>query len=254
MKMFPVLFFAAVLFAHGAGFDHSHRALDTILKQQVEDGRVDYRALKENRQPLDDCLRQLGAVTETGFKQWTEPQQLAFLINLYNAATLQLIIDHYPVKSIKDIGGLLKGPWKQEFVPLFGRKVTLDHLEHEVLRAKYDEPRIHFGLVCAAKGCPPLRPEAFTAEQLETQLDEQGRLFLRDPKKNRVEARTRTVYLSPIFKWFSEDFERSSGSILKFVARYFEAKDQEFLNTEKNWRIRYTDYDWSLNEVVRPQP
>ena len=245
---FVTAVFISLCLGRAAEFDHTHAALDRVLKARVKNERVDYVALKKDSKDLDAWLKSAGAVTEAEFNRWTQPQQLAFLINLYNAATLKLIVDHYPVKSIKDIGNVFKGPWKQEVVPLLGKTVTLDYLEHGVLRKKYTEPRVHFAIVCAAKGCPPLRAEAFVADKLNEQLDEQGRIFLGTQEKNRWDAGARVLYLSPIFKWFSEDFEKKSGSVVKFVAPYFPAEAQKQIQAAKSPDIRYTDYDWSLNE------
>ena len=241
--------FLSLCFGHAAEFDHTHATLDRVLKARVKNERVDYVALKKDSKDLDAWLKSAGTVTETEFNRWTQSQQLAFLINLYNAATLKLIVDHYPVKSIKDIGSVFKGPWKQEVVPLLGKTVTLDYLEHSVLRKKYAEPRIHFAIVCAAKGCPPLRAEAFVPDKLNEQLDEQGRIFLGTKEKNRWDANAHVLYLSPIFKWFSEDFEKKSGTVVTFIARFLPKEVQaEILTKTKTFDIRYTDYDWSLNE------
>ena len=234
--------------ASAAEFDHSHAALDRVLKARVKNDRVDYAGLKADSKDLDAWLKNAGGVTEAEFNRWSQPQQLAFLMNLYNAATLRLIIDNYPLKSIKDIGSLFKGPWKQEVVPLFGKTVTLDHLEHDILRKKYAEPRLHFAIVCAAKGCPPLRAEAFVPDKLNEQLDEQGRIFMGTKEKNRFDAKGGTLYLSPIFKWFSEDFEKKSGSVTKFVTPFFPPEVQKQIQAAKSSDIRYTDYDWSLND------
>lgn len=242
------VFLLALAASTGFAFDHTHAAFSAVLKQQVNGGWVDYAGLKADANPLNDYLDQLAAVSEAEFNAWPEKERLAFLINLYNAATLKLIVDHYPVKSIKDIGGLLKGPWKQEVVRLFGKVTTLDELEHGVIRKKYDDPRAHFALVCAARGCPPLRPEAYVGARLDEQLDDQGRAFLAQSQKNRIEGGERTIYLSPIFKWFSGDFEKKSGSVLKFIEPYLSEKDRSVLSAAK---IRYTDYDWSLNDKAR---
>ena len=239
-------------FAHAAEFDHTHAALDRVLKTYVKNERVDYAALKANPQDLDAWLKSAGAVTEADFNRWTQPQQLAFLINLYNAATLRLILDHYPIQSIKDIGNVFKGPWKQEVVSLHGKKVTLDYLEHGVLRKKYAEPRVHFAIVCAAKGCPSLRAEAFVADKLNEQLDGQGRVFLGTKAKNRWDAKGGVLYLSPIFKWFSEDFEKKSGSVVKFVTPFFPPEDQKAIAAARSPELRFTDYDWSLNSQRNP--
>ena len=238
--------------AGAAEFDHSHAALDRVLKARVKNERVDYAGLKADSKDLDVWLKSAGTVTEAEFNRWSQSQQLAFLINLYNAATLRLILDHYPLKSIKDIGSVFKGPWKQEVVPLFGKTVTLDYLEHGILRKKYHEPRVHFAIVCAAKGCPPLRAEPFVPDKLNEQLDDQGRIFMGGKERNRFDARASTLYLSPIFKWFSEDFETKSGSVVKFVTPFFPADVRKQIESAKSVNIRYTEYDWSLNSQGVP--
>ena len=186
MKSFPrvftskrpaaiMLFASLLLTAAGAGaaeFGHTHAAYDALLKQFVADGRVDYQGLESDSSALDHYLDSIAAISEATFNAWTKPAQLAFLINLYNAATLKLIVDHYPIKSIKNIGSFFKGPWDQPVVRLFGQTITLDNLEHDIIRKDYSEPRIHLALVCAAKGCPPLISEAYVAGRLDDQLDD----------------------------------------------------------------------------------
>jgi hypothetical protein len=239
------LAFAAPLVA--GPFDHHHSALTGILARHVQDTGVDYAALQAHPQELKHYLEQLAAVDRSTFEAWTVPQQIAFLTNAYNAFTLQLIVDHYPLGSIKDIGSFFRGPWDRPVVRLFGRAISLNTLEHRVLRVDYAEPRLHFALVCAAKGCPPLRPEAYTGGRLDEQLDEQARRFLGQPEKNRVDAAARIVHLSPIFKWYGEDFEQASGSVLAALQPYWpELTDAG--SAVGGYRIRYTDYDWSLND------
>ncbi len=217
--------------------DELHGEYDAILKVHVSGGLVDYRSLRQKPERLIRYLSALDRVPEKDFNKWTDAEQLAFLINIYNAATLKLIIDNYPVKSIKDIGGWFSGPWKQKVVPLFGRKLTLNHLEHEIIRKQYREPRIHMALVCAAKGCPPLRPEAYSGEKLNSQLDDQARIYLRSPAGLQIDRRRGTASISAIFKWFADDF----ASIEKFVEKY----SGENLSGMK---IKHLDYDWSLND------
>jgi len=173
-----------------ADFDQSHVIFDGVLKQYVKNARVDYAALKAHPQDLNRYLDQVAAVGKKEFKQWSEPQQIAFLSNGYNAYTLRLIIGTYPLKSIKDIGSFFSGPWDQPVVRLFGETINLNTLEHKVLRVDYAEPRIHFALVCAAKGCPPLRGEAYVGTQLEDQLVDQARQFLAETTQNRVDTST----------------------------------------------------------------
>lgn len=238
---------AASLAAAESPFDRSHAALDALLKQHVRDGEVDYPALKADPRPLADYLEQLGTVREAEFNRWPVPDRLAFLINLYNAATLKLVVDHYPVKSIRDVGSLFRSPFKLPIVPLFGRRVPLDTVEHEILRRQYAEPRIHFALVCAARSCPPLRAEAYVGARLDQQLREQGERFLRDARRNRVDLAGRTLYLSEIFKWFGEDFEKAAGSVQRFVADYLPPA-AAVVARQDGFRVRYLTYDWSLNE------
>lgn len=222
-------------------FDHSHALLGGLLQQHVTNALVNYRALKQMPKDLIAYLNEANGIEESDFKEWRREQQLAFLINLYNASVLKLIIDHYPVSSIKNIGGWLGRPWDVEVVPLFGNTATLSYLEHELIR-KYHEPRIHFALVCGALGCPELRAEPYLPDKLDAQLADQGRKFMRDRTKNRVDAGAESIYLSPIFKWFADDFKKHSGSILKFVQLY-----RPDLPAGK-WKIRYTEYNWSLND------
>jgi len=202
---------------------------------------VSYSALKQTPKDLDRYLREANVVEESDFREWRREEQLAFLINLYNASVLKLIVDHYPVSSVKSIGGWFGRPWDVEVVPLFGNVATLSYLEHELIR-KYNEPRVHFALVCGALGCPELRAEPYVPQKLDAQLTDQGRKFLRDRAKNRIDPETRTLYLSPIFKWFADDFKKHSGSVVKFVQHY--RPDLP----DAQWKIRYTDYSWSLND------
>lgn len=227
--------------AETASFDHTHAAFDSLLKTHVRDGLVDYRALQQSPGDLDRYLDALASVSASVFDGWTESRQLAFLINLYNASTLQLIGDHYPVKSIKDIGTLFQGPWDQPAVRLWGGVITLNTLEHEIIRKRYALPEIHFALVCAARGCPSLRGEAFVADRLSEQLADQRRAFLATPGKNAVEPDRKRVRLSPIFKWYAGDFAKSAGSVLGYLKLHGLAVDESF-------SIAYTTYDWTLNE------
>lgn len=217
--------------------EQAQQTLDELLMQHVENGRVDYKAIQKNPQPLKSYLAEAGAVKEGEFNTWETDEQLAFLINLYNASTLQLVIDHYPVKSIKDIRSWFKGPWDQPAVVLFGKTTTLNALEHDIIRKRYHEPRIHMALVCAAKGCPPLRNEAYTAEKLDAQLADQCRIYLASSAGLAVDRTRGVARISSIFKWYGDDFPSVQG----FIEKYSE-------KSLKGLKIRYIDYDWSLNE------
>ncbi len=237
---------AAVLAAPSGNFDHQHAQLDGVLKEYVVDGLVDYRGLKENRTPLDDYLMAAGSVPISEFQGWSPEEQLAFLINVYNGTTLQFIIDAYPVDSIKSLGSLLSSPWGKKTVLLFGKKLSLDTLEHKIIRKNYEEPRVHFALVCAALGCPELRNEAYTASQLEAQLENQARNFLNSEEKNRVEPEKKCLSLSSIFRWYRKDFEKDSESVAAFVVAYM-AEPGTPKDVWKDYRLCYTKYDWALN-------
>lgn len=214
-----------------------HDAYDKVLKGYVSNGKVAYAKLKNDRSSLDAYLTKLAGIDKKQFDTWPEDARLACLINLYNAATLQLIIDHYPVKSIKDIGSLFKGPWDQPVISLFGKKITLNTLEHDIIRKEYKEPRIHVALVCAAKGCPPLRPESYTAEKLDEQLNDQSKTYLTSAEGMRIETDKGKVYLSAIFKWYGDDFPSVNAFAEKHSAKSL-----------KGLKLDYLDYDWSLNE------
>jgi hypothetical protein len=240
-------------------FDHTYADYESVLKTHVADGEVNYTDLKNSSEKLDSFLDSAAGVSEEHFRAWSESQQLAFLINLYNAATLQLILDHFPVKSIKDIGGFFKGPWSLKIVRLFGGTVTLDNLEHDIIRKQYDEPRIHMALVCAAKSCPPLRSEAYVAAKLNEQLEDQSRRFLASPAGLAIDEPARIVYLSSIFKWYGEDFvrgfapgdgfkglDKKENAMAHFIVQYKGPTQKAFLSAG-GYKIRYLDYDWSLN-------
>lgn len=242
-------------------FDHGHAAFTRLLKRHVVMGHrdktscVDYKQFKKDQTALRSYLETLSSVSGEEFDTWDKNRQLAFLINAYNAFTIELILNHYPVASIKDIGSFLTSPWKIKFIPLFGETVHLDNIEHDMIRAKgkYDEPRIHFALVCASKGCPPLLNEAFTWQKLNLQLNDNLKRFLSDTSKNRYDADRKTLYVSSIFKWFKEDFRMGYGSVEDFFASHAdlfsaEETDRETIKKKKQ-EISYLDYDWHLNDI-----
>ena len=228
-----LLIAAALLPAIAAqAYDHRHASYEALLKKHVSKGLVDYKGLKTDAATLDSYIQTLAAVTKSEFKTWSRDERLAFLINLYNAITLDVILDHHPLKSIKDINGG-SGPWKDKLVPLLGKTTSLDALENEVIRPDFKEPRIHFALVCAAVGCPPLRPGAFTAESLDAQLADQTKALLTQSSKNRRDGDT--LYLSSIFDWYGKDFP---GGRATWVAPWL----------GEGSRVKFTEYDWSLNQ------
>lgn len=251
MKPYFSSFFAAILFVllltnqllNAETLDQSNEHYQGILKTYVKHGLVDYSGLKSNPKDLNQYLELAASISKETFEGWSKNEQLAFLINVYNAQTLDLVADNYPVNSIKDIAGDSGGPWEQPIVTLFGEKRTLDALENEIIRGNYPEPRIHFALVCAALGCPKLINEPYNPEILDKQLEKQTKLFLMDSDKNSIDLRNKVLLLSPIFDWFKEDFILQSGSIIKFVSPYFG------IETTGEFKIEYKNYDWTLNDL-----
>ncbi|WP_049722356.1 DUF547 domain-containing protein [Gilvimarinus polysaccharolyticus] len=246
-----------------AEFDHQHSAYAKLLTGSVswsEDGSssgVDYPAVKARLNTLTQYLVQVSEVDQHSFDAWSKSQQLAFLINAYNGFTLQLVLENYPVKSIKDIGRFWQSPWQQKFFNLLGAERSLDELEHQLIResGRFNEPRIHFAVNCASLGCPALRPEPFTAEQLEWQLEDSTQRFLRDKSRNRY--RDGELQVSAIFKWYRQDFSQgwlNSNSLNDFFLRYADSMelDQNQQRQLKNNELeyRFLPYDWRLNSAA----
>lgn len=253
------------VFAQNSGFDHSYAAWDALLQRHVQwlpDGkqsRMDYRTLAANRTALQAVLAQWSAVTPAQFAAFSREQQMAFLINAYNGFTAELILTKYPgIKSIKELGSFLQSPWKNKFFTLLGEQHHLDWIEHEQLRPRYNDPRVHAAVNCASIGCPALRPEAFTATRLDAQLTDGMARFMGDRTRNRYNAQTGKVEVSSIFKWFREDFEKGQRGFSKLEDVFAFYADQladdagarEKLRA-KTLGISFLDYDWLLNDANR---
>lgn len=258
-KLFLIALFAIALqlsppllrFAEGQQFDHEHTLFAEILDRHlVQDGlrsSVDYSALKSDRAVLDEYLIRLSKVSMGFFNTFSETEKLAFLINAYNAFTLKLIVDNYPVSSIKKIGGIFSTPWEIKFFSLLGRPLSLDQIEHEMIRAWFSEPRIHFALVCASKGCPALRYEPYVPSRIYEQLEDATKKFLKDEGRNRYAPDERTLYLSSIFDWYKEDFQKFPNATQGFVAKYYLDNGME-KNDILSSKISFLSYDWTLND------
>jgi hypothetical protein len=244
-------------------FDPGYAAWDALLKKHVrwlpdnKQTRVDYKGFAADRPALQKVLAQWSAVTPAAFAAFSREQKMAFLINAYNGFTVELILTQYPnLKSIKELGSLFQSPWKKKFFRLLGDERYLDWIEHEQLRPGFADWRVHAAVNCASLGCPAMRPEAFTAQTLEAQLDDGMIRFMGDTTRNRyAEGRAE---LSEIFKWFREDFEkghRGVRNLEQLVLRYADAlrvptADRAEIRSG-SVRIRYLEYDWSLNDVGR---
>jgi hypothetical protein len=212
-----------------------------LLKKHVKNGRVSYDGFKQDEALLDQYLAVLSAAEP---EMLTRNHRFAFYINAYNAFTIKLILSRYPeINSIKEIGSFFSGPWSKKFISLDGWTVSLDYIEHEVLRPKFKDPRIHFTINCAAKSCPPLMGEPYEGELLETQLDRQTRAFINNPRSTFV--REETVFISKIFDWFEEDF---NDNPLFFIRQYAGERLRSDLETAgPDPKVKYLHYDWSLN-------
>ena len=246
-----------------AAFDHSHMAFTALLKKHIVllDGgkasQLRYAGMAADAAALKAYTDSLSAVGSAAFNAFTKPQQMAFLINAYNAFTIELILTRYPkLASIRDLGSLLANPWKPKFIKLLGTEMSLDNIEHDTLRAKgrFDDPRIHFAVNCASIGCPMLREEAFVADRLEAQLEEQTLRFMSDRSRNRYADGK--LQLSKIFDWYSIDFKsgyKGINSLPAYAARYASQladapADRERIKAAEV-DISFLDYDWKLNDT-----
>ena len=256
---------AATPAADAQAFDHSHAAWTALLKKHVvvlQGGRasqVRYAGVAQDQAALKAYLASLSAVSQAAFDAMSKPQQMAFLINAYNAFTVELILTRYPkLASIKDLGSFLSSPWKPKIVPLLGSMHSLDNIEHDMLRARgrYDEPRVHFAVNCASIGCPALREEAFTPDKLEAQLEEQTQRFMSDRSRNRWNAADGKLEVSKIFDWFGEDFRSGFKGITsagvfyaKYAAQLADAPAERERVRSGTAPVSYLEYDWKLNDV-----
>jgi hypothetical protein len=232
------------------------------LSPNEKQTRVDYGLLSKQPDKLNEYLTTLSLVKQNEYQLWTADEQLSFLINAYNGFTLQLINQNYAkfqsgkVESIKDLGSFFSSPWKKSFFTLLDEKHSLDDIEHNMIRIWFERPRIHAALVCAAVSCPPLRSQAFVADSLNAQLDDQMRQFLSDDQRNTINLSDKRVYLSSIFKWYGEDFEKGQQGFnsLKDLIKVYQtniANDPQQLAwlQKQDFSIRYLDYDWRLNDI-----
>ena len=218
-----------------------HSLYGELLSKDVNNGVVDYQGFKNEEAKLDEYLTVL---ENTNVSELSRDERFAFYVNAYNAWTIKLILSAYPgIKSIKDLGNIFKSPWEKEIVRINGRVLSLDDIEHDILRAQFKDPRVHFAINCASKSCPPLIPEPYRGSTLNRQLDNATRAFINDPKSNYLKGNQ--LYVSRIFKWFSEDF---NDDVVGFFLKYAEGDFKKELEAKKDeLKIVYLDYDWSLN-------
>lgn len=251
MKILINLIFVFSIFScHGSDLGQKnssppdHQIFDELLKKHVsKDGIVNYKGFIEDREKFEKYLDLLSN-NAPDRDTWSKEEQLAYWINVYNAFTVKLIIDNYPVASIQDLHPKVKIPlvntvWHIKFFKIGGEEANLDEIEHKILRKEFDEPRIHFAINCASFSCPPLLNEAFVPGKLEEQLNRVAKSFINDPKRNLI--RQNDAELSQIFSWFKGDFTKK-GSLIDYINQYSSVK------IKSNAKISYLKYDWTLNE------
>jgi Protein of unknown function, DUF547 len=251
--------------AQAQSFDHSHAAWTALLKKHVvllgggKASQLRYAGMATDRAALQAYTASLSAVPQAAFDSFSKAQQQAFLMNAYNAFTVELILTRYPkLQSIRDLGSLLTKPWSIKNIALLGDTVTLDNIEHDMLRkrGRFDDPRVHFAVNCASVGCPMLREEAFVGDRLEAQLEEQTRRFMADRSRNRYNSSSGKLELSKIFDWYGDDFKlghKGIASLPAFAARYADLladapADREAIKGMQSG-VAFLDYDWKLNDV-----
>ncbi|HEA66757.1 hypothetical protein LCGC14_2771520 [marine sediment metagenome] len=212
-----------------------------LLEKYVKNSVVNYQGFKTDEESLNRYLKVLEKIDPDTL---APDEQFAFYVNAYNAWTIKLILGGYPgIKSIKDLGSLFKTPWKKKICRIDGDIITLDDIEHKILRARFKDPRVHFAINCASKSCPPLISEPYRGKDLDKQLDNSARSFINNSLENRIESGT--LYVSKIFKWFPEDF---NNDVVGFLLKYADGDFKKELIAKKGTlKIKYLKYDWSLN-------
>ncbi|MFC1561752.1 DUF547 domain-containing protein [candidate division KSB1 bacterium] len=267
--IFTCFFLLGMIIGSAGAQEFDHSAYDEILKAHVEQGLVDYAGLKSEKGGLDRYMNMLAEARPDDYEQWSREEQLAFWINAYNAITLYGIRENYPVQyggfvarlrfpesSIRQISGF----WDKVFVKPLGKEYSLNHIEHEILRKEFNDPRIHFAIVCASMSCPDLSREAYTAEKLDHQLDLAVVNFLKQPKGLRIDRHNNILFLSSIFGWYKDDFavdnlpdrlmkyKKEQHGFMSFIMRYTDEQTNNYILTNSP-EVRFLDYDWSLNEM-----
>jgi len=253
-------------------FEQSHSIYDFLLKKYVHNGGVDYKGFIYSSEEFNTYLKQLGSVSESDYANWSREEKLAFWINAYNAFTIKAVIEHYPIERNVSLASIIypknsirqiNGVWDKLRFRAVGKMVTLNEIEHGILRKEFKETRIHFAIVCASLGCPDLRDEAYKANVINEQLEKAATEFINNPQKGfGINPADRRVRLSKIFNWFGGDFieryestelfkDRSpkERAVLNFVRKHLRSEEEGKFLEGNNFKISYLDYDWSLNEL-----
>ena len=255
MRPLAVLLLALLSAPAAAAPPPDYTPWQDLLAKHYDPARgMRYKALKAQDKPALDRLRQQMAQVDPA--ALAPKDRLAYWINLYNISVVGIVVDHYPVDSIRDISTdpiIRLNVFKKDTVATKSGKVSLDTIENVNIREAFKDPRIHFAINCAAKSCPPIRTEAFTGEALDAQLDAQARAFLDGPHGARFQrdGETLVITTTKIMDWFGDDFDKWGGGKAAFIRRYVPADKQRMIDTAKKIKIEYDDYDWGLNDWKR---
>ncbi len=234
-------------------FDHTHAAWSAIVAVHVAEGRVDYKTLAKDSTALGAYLRTLELVRPAEYAKWKREEQLAFWINAYNAYTMKRVLASYPFEKVNELGDDKKGPWDERtiylgtLVPaLETDRISLNDIENKILRPTFKDPRVHAAINCAAESCPPLRQEAYTADKLDKQLDEQVKAWLGNPRLNVFDAAKKELKLSSLFDWYAQDFVDDSGSVEAWIGKRV-GKDAKWIS-QPDTKKSFLEYSWKLND------
>ncbi len=240
-------------------FDPSYRQYNSVLQTYVQGEKVDYKLLKEERSDLDHFILQLAGTHKNQLEKMSHQEQLAFWINAYNGITLRSIIDNYPVKSIQDIGGV----WTKTKWHVAEQELTLDDIEHKIIRPTFKDARIHFAVNCASIGCPPLLNQAYTGQTVDSLLGVVSANFIQNKNRHHIDFEKNSIVTTELFSWFWEDFVESyhelqfqnktdvENALLNFTYTHLDDSLKAEFATDKFWEISFAPYDWSLNDIER---
>jgi len=247
-RLLVVMFFGAGSLSATAFQNESdlvHHAFDQLLKKYVAGENVRYGRWKESTEDQKALQHYINQLSRQSPSKWGHPEGLAFWINLYNALTLNLILENYPVASIKDTGSLFKSPWNKKIISIEGKRLTLNNIENDIIRPQFKDARIHFALNCAALSCPPLAAGAFLPSQLNSQLDAATKSALQKSRWLKIE--NGQLQVTKIFDWYSDDFVKDSGSVQQFIYKYLPSLQREV--KEKRLKLEFMSYNWQLNDA-----
>jgi hypothetical protein len=257
MRHFPLLLIAMTIFAStsSTAAEPDSKLWQELLAKHYDPARgMDYKGLRQDKATLDRLRQQMAAVDVAALSR---PEQLAYWINLYNVSVVGVVVDNYPVESIRDVSTdpiIRLNVFKKPYVNVRGGTLSLDEVENKKIREGFKDPRIHFAINCAAESCPPIRPEPFTGARIDQQLDDQARKFLNGPHGVRLEGdgEDLALHVTKILDWFKDDFETWGGGTIPFLKRYLSPDKVKRIEAARGKAdLEFDDYSWKLNDWRR---